>query len=473
MNILNSKKMNHYVFAIFHTFFWFAVGATFGLFLFISFVFIYFQTTYTNDVYPNIFIEDVNFGGKSKEEVAAYFQDKNQQIAQTKLVFTKNDNNLIVNAEQLNFGYNASLLADQAYSIGRSDDIVSNISMVFQAYIYGIFLPPSYHFSYSKLENLLSPLTDSMKVEPVDALFSFQNGKVSAFRLSSEGQEANLNQLQNAILTKIPYILSSHSPEITFEIPIKILKPQVTTDQANNLGIRELIGTGTSIFKGSIENRRYNISLAAERVNGILVAPNETFSFNKALGDVSTFTGFKQAYVIQNGHTVLGDGGGVCQVSTTFFRALLSAGLPITERNPHAYRVGYYEQDSPPGFDATIYVPNIDLKFRNDTGNHILIQSYIDPINMKLTYMLYGTKDERQVEISQPTITGQVPAPEPAYQDDPTLAKGTVKQIDFAASGAKVSFTRSVKINGKVIISETFVSNYRPWQAVYARGTKE
>jgi vancomycin resistance protein YoaR len=208
-------------------------------------------------------------------------------------------------------------------------------------------------------------------------------------------------------------------------------------------------------------------------LNGILIKPGEEFSFDKAVGDVSSLTGYKQAYVIQNGRTVLGDGGGVCQVSTTFFRAILDAGYPITERNPHAYRVHYYEEDSGPGIDAAIYTPTVDLKFKNDSGHYLLVQSYIDTEEMRLTFELYGTKDGREVTIGKPVILSQSPAPEPLYQDDPTLPKGQIKQVDFAAPGAKVYFTREVKKNGEVIISDKFTSNYRPWQAVYLRGTKE
>ena len=169
----------------------------------------------------------------------------------------------------------------------------------------------------------------------------------------------------------------------------------------------------------------------------------------------------------------MGDGGGVCQVSTTLFRAALAAGLPITERHQHAYRVGYYEEDSGPGIDAAVYSPSVDLKFKNDTGGHILIQSYVDRVNMRITFQLYGTKDGREVNISTPVILSQSPAPEPLYQDDPNLPKGEIKQVDFAAAGANVYFTRSVKKDGKITISDKFVSNYRPWQAVFLRGTKE
>jgi vancomycin resistance protein YoaR len=256
-------------------------------------------------------------------------------------------------------------------------------------------------------------------------------------------------------------------------MPVNVVKPEITNENVNSLGITDLIGEGTSLFYHSIENRIYNIQLAANRLNGLLIAPGEVFSFDKALGDVSSFTGYKQAYVIENGKTVLGDGGGVCQVSTTLFRAALHAGLPIVERNPHAYRVGYYEEDSGPGIDAAVYVPSVDLKFRNDTGHSILIQAFADTQNLRLTFDLYGTKDNRVVTIGDPVVSSQTPAPATLYQDDPTLPKGEVKQVDFAADGANVYFTRTVSKDGKVVIADKFISNYRPWQAVYLRGTKD
>jgi vancomycin resistance protein YoaR len=238
------------------------------------------------------------------------------------------------------------------------------------------------------------------------------------------------------------------------------------------MGIKELIGMGTSTYQGSIESRIFNVNLGASRVNGTLVAPGEVFSFAKTVGDVSSLTGYKQAYIISGGKTILGDGGGICQVSTTLFRAALNAGLPIVERHPHAYRVSYYEQDSSPGIDATVYVPTVDLKFKNDTGNHILIQSILDPNELRLTFMIYGTSDGRTSEVSTPVVSNVRPAPEAKYEDDPNLPAGQIKQVDFAAAGATAYFTRTVMRDGKVLHSDEFRSNYRPWQAVFLRGTK-
>jgi vancomycin resistance protein YoaR len=171
------------------------------------------------------------------------------------------------------------------------------------------------------------------------------------------------------------------------------------------------------------------------------------------------------------GRTVLGDGGGVCQVSTTLFRAVLAAGLPVLERRAHSYRVGYYEQNSPPGFDATVYSPTTDFKFKNDTPAYILIQAKADNQTSTLIIELWGTNDGRIAKTTKPVITDQVPPPEDLYQDDPALRAGQIKQVDWKAFGAKVKFDYHVERHGEILSHQTFSSNYRPWQAVFLRGT--
>lgn len=464
MKILNIIKV----------FFWFLVGAFLGLFLFVSFAFIIFQKINANVVYPGIVVDTIDLSGKTEKEVKDLFAGKNEKIANSQFTFVSDAGIATVSASQINFGYDQSLLAKQAMEIGRSKDILSNISLIFQAYINDVRLEPAYHYSENQLLTILSPIISKLQIDPVDALFKFQNGRVTTFKPSQNGQAVDIEELKSKLESNFLKVMWLQKPQtITILIPIKTLKPNITTEKVNNLGIKEFIAEASSLFQHSIPNRIYNITLASSRLNGILIAPNEIFSFNKALGDVSAFTGYQQAYVIQNGKTVLGDGGGVCQVSTTLFRALLNAGLPIIERYAHAYRVGYYEQDSPPGFDATVYSPDVDLKFKNDTGRYILVQTSINPNINQLTFSLYGTTDNRQVVISKPTITNQTPAPPDEFQDDPTLPKGTVRQIDFKADGAKVTFTRQVTKNNKVIISDNFISNFRPWKAVYLRGTKE
>jgi vancomycin resistance protein YoaR len=421
----------------------------------------------------NLFDLGINFGGKEEGEVESYFNEKNQVISKTNFVIEHDKEQLAtISARELELGYNSRLLARQAISIGRTDNILTNIYLISRAYINGVKLPTSYHYSEKVVREKLAPQIGRIEKEPVNALFKFENGRVTAFRPSEEGRSIDFEDLGENIKGKIDYTFIEKPEIIKVQLPIDTLEPDISTEDANSFGIKELLASGTSRFVGSIPGRVFNISLASSRVNGVLVAPNEEFSFAKALGDVSAYTGYQQAYVIKDGRTVLGDGGGVCQVSTTLFRAILNAGLPITERNPHSYRVGYYEQDSLPGFDATVYVPSVDLRFKNDTGNYILIQTYVDTNNMTLTFSLFGANDGREVTISKPVITNQTSAPPPLYQDDPTLPQGVVKQVDFAAAGATASFTREVKKDGKIIIQDKFVSHYRPWQAVYLKGTK-
>lgn len=470
--ILHLKKRHIYFLS--KSIFWFSTGGLLALFFLISFTFIFFQRLYAQKVYPGVIVYGVDFGGKTQPEVEHYFKSKNDEIKNTTFVISAGTETATISAEQLQMGYNSKLMAAQAYSIGRSPDVLSNIVLIFQANIYGVHLPPSYTYNNDALTALLIPLAQKVYKAPVDAVFNMQNNRVSAFKTSEDGQAADIQSVSEKMIDYISFLLSQGiSQQVHITIPIKPIKPKVTTDSVGHYGIRDLIGEGTSMFQHSAAERIYNVTLAASRVNGVLIAPNEQFSFDKALGDVSSFTGYKQAYVIQDGKTVLGDGGGVCQVSTTFFRALLNAGLPILERHAHAYRVGYYEEGGfQPGIDATVYVPTVDLKFKNDTGNWILVQTIIDPNTLHLTVDLYGISDGRIANVSTPVITDQTPAPDPLYQDDPTLPVGVVKQVDFAAPGAKSTFTRTVTKDGKVLNNDTFVSDYKPWQAVFLRGTK-
>lgn len=452
---------------------WFLTGVLLALFFVLTFSFLIFEKVNHDRIYPGIFVAGKNLAGLTHGDVQKYFQKRNEEVT-TYFEFTDGKEEIAtVSAKEIEFGYDDRLFATQAYSIGRTKKFLTDSYLILKAYTNGIYLSPSYKYSQSALSKILLPYLESIDQKPVNAQFKFENGKVTTFQPSLEGRTVDWESLDKRILSTGQSIVAAKPKTVKVEIPIKILRPAVTTESVNNFGIKELIASGSSHFAHSIPSRIFNITLASSRLNGSLVPPGEIFSFDKILGDVSAFTGYQQAYIIKDGKTILGDGGGVCQVSTTLFRGILSAGLPVVERNQHSYRVGYYEQDSPPGFDATIYVPSVDLKFKNDTQHYILIQSAIDYNEQKLEFSLYGTKDEREVFISKPVVSNQIPAPPPSFQDDPTLPKGQIKQVDFEASGAKVEFTRTVKKNGKVIIFDKFTSVYQPWQAVYLRGTKE
>lgn len=326
-------------------------------------------------------------------------------------------------------------------------------------------------FDEQKIGNWVASLAKTVNKEPQNALFNFAQGRVEAFQPGENGIELEEDKLNGMLVEGLNKIEEEKEQTVAVELPVRQTTPEIATGEVNDFGIKELVGVGKSTFRGSIANRVHNVDLAASRLHGMLIAPGETFSFNKTVGEISKATGFKEAYVIEKGRTVLGDGGGVCQVSSTLFRAILDAGLPVVERKAHAYRVSYYEQDSKPGMDATVFEPTVDLKFTNDTPGHILVQALLDKKNYALTIEFYGTSDGRIVNVTTPKVSNQTAPPPDLYQDDPTLPNGTVKQVDFKAWGAKVTFDYKVERNGETLIDKTFVSSYRPWQAVFLRGT--
>lgn len=332
------------------------------------------------------------------------------------------------------------------------------------------FLSFTNGFDQDKIASWSANLATVVNRLPENAAFQFVEGRVTEFRPAKDGQTLNQQKTIDLVAQSLKK-LEEGEKEVSINLPVNITPPSVKTAEVNNLGIKELVGRGISYFQGSIPNRIHNIQLASSRLNGLLIAPGETFSFNQKLGEVSQSTGYKEAYIIKEGRTILGDGGGVCQTSTTFFRAALEAGLPIIERKAHAYRVSYYEQHSSPGLDATVFDPTADLKIQNDTPGHLLLQTNVDLKNQRLTYDLYGTSDGRKVTISKPKIWDQTPPLPDLYQDDPTLPTGTIKQVDWKAPGAKAAFDYHVERNGEVLQNRTFYSNYRAWQAVFLKGT--
>lgn len=423
-----------------------------------------YQILFFDKISPGIYIAGINVGGLTRTGATEVLVQRTRMPQKLQLTFKGK----IFNLDAKGVGFDFSKSVDEAFRLTRSDNLILDYSKRFSLLSIQENIQPSINFSDSletSLEKTFSQIEELMQ----NPKFTFDGKKVTQFQPGKDGLAVDRTKLNQQIFDSF----SKHSADdVSIEIPVNKISPDVTTDKTNDLGIKELIGTGSSTYYHSIPGRVYNVVLAASRINGTLIAPGETFSFNNTLGDVSAFTGYQQAYIISGGKTILGDGGGVCQVSTTLFRAILNAGLPVVERAAHAYRVGYYEQNSPPGLDATVYGPSPDLKFTNDTPSYILIEAAANAKTYSLVFDLYGTSDGRVSTISKPVVSNYQPALPTVYQDDPTLAAGTLKQTDFSAAGATVTFNYLVKRNGETIYQKTFVSNYRPWAAVYLRGTK-
>lgn len=317
------------------------------------------------------------------------------------------------------------------------------------------------------LKAFLTDVARQIDRAPRDARFFFEEktGKLLPLVASQDGATLDVAASLQAI--KAQWATDNRAVSLV----AKSVRPAIALADADKFNIHELVVSGTTSFKGSSAERMQNIGVATSRFQGIVVAPGQEFSFNEYLGDVVDALGYEPAYIIVGDRTDVGIGGGVCQVSTTAFRAAFFGGYKITQRWAHGYVVHYYEP--PIGLDATVFAPSVDFRFVNDTPNYLLIQPVLDTREATLTFKFFGTANHRTVEMDGPNVTKVTPHGPDIYDKDPTLPVGVTKQIDFAVDGKTVVVKRTVKEGDKVLYKDTFNSNYRPWQARFLVGTKK
>jgi len=302
------------------------------------------------------------------------------------------------------------------------------------------------------VSSYVSGISSDIYQEPKDAKFKVEDGKVITFQFAQTGYNLDQGKSVKDIITAIKEGL----PEVS--LSIKVTQPELSSSDPAQAGITELIGEGKTSWRGSPSNRIHNLSLGTEKISGTIVKPGQEFSTVKTIGEIGPATGFLPELVIKNSTQVVPEyGGGLCQVSTTLFRAVIYSGLKVTDRTPHSFRVSYYEP--PVGMDATIYDPAPDLKFINDMSTPILIWGIAG--NNGLTFQIYGTKDGRNIEISDPVTYDYVSPPGAVYTESDSMAPGEIRQVERALAGCTASFHYKVTdASGKVLENETFVSKY-------------
>jgi vancomycin resistance protein YoaR len=255
----------------------------------------------------------------------------------------------------------------------------------------------------------------------------------------------------------------------TVPIQFRYDRPTYHNDvTAAELGITEMVSSSRSFYTGSTAARRTNIEVAAGFYNGLIIGPGETFSFNQHVGDITPEQGFVDSAIIFGGRTVKGIGGGVCQVSTTVFRAAFEGGFPIVERYSHGYRVGYYELGGVgPGLDAAIFTPTADFKFTNDTDYHLLMETEFMGDIDALEFRFYSTNPGRTVEVSQPIMRNVIPPTPTIYEVNNNLQPGQQFQVDWSQEGGDVVVTRVIRdTDGNILQRRDFGTFYQPWSAV-------
>jgi vancomycin resistance protein YoaR len=303
-----------------------------------------------------------------------------------------------------------------------------------------------------------------VNIEAEDARFLIrENGEVKEFEGSKVGTKIN----QELTLERINQVIHGRSLQnsatSTIQLAVDVVEPEVKTGEVNNLGIKQILGVGTSNFKGSPSNRVHNITAAVKKLNGILIKPGEEFSSIAHTQPYTLEAGYLPEKVIKGDKIIPEIGGGLCQVGTTLFRMAMNSGMDITERRNHSLVVNYYNDPSNnlPGTDATIYDPAPDFKFKNDTENYILIQTSVDPKKGDLKFTLWGTDDGRKASYSKPVVLRWIPTG-PTRTIVSTSLKPGAKECQHAYRGADTSFVYTRVMSDGTEEKKTFESHYRP-----------
>jgi vancomycin resistance protein YoaR len=294
----------------------------------------------------------------------------------------------------------------------------------------------------------------------VDAQFVVLSGDRVQVRPAQPGLQLDVAAAAKAILA------AALAPsDRVARLVVEKSRPERTTREARAMGITGRVA-GYTTYYGGEPNRIHNVQLVARLIDGALIAPNTTFSFNGTTGERSADKGFLEAPVIINGELQTGLGGGVCQVSTTVFNAAFEAGLPIESRTNHALYIDHYPQ----GRDATVNYPDIDLKFKNDTGKWLLVRTFVG--SSALTVKLYGTPQGRRVE-SETTPLELTGPPSVKRVPDPAVWRGEQVTEEGGQPSRRTSVTRRVYAgSGKLMSETTWTSWYRSEPQVIRYGTK-
>jgi vancomycin resistance protein YoaR len=302
----------------------------------------------------------------------------------------------------------------------------------------------------------------AVETDPVDAIVGWNGERVVSVEPSVDGSTLDADKLAEVVEGRF------FGDGGKIEAPLNHTKPTIDSNNLGALGITTLLGTGQSNYSGSTDGRAHNVEVGASLLNGTLVPPWGEFSFNGAIGLIDDEKGFVEAQVIDGEKIGKDIGGGICQVSTTVFRAAYLAGLPIDEWWPHRFRIGFYEYDGwEPGLDASILQPTddpstwADFKFENPSDSWMLVEAWSDGTNVVVN--LYGADLGYQVETTGPTWGDKFQMLPPQEVIDDELPEGTVTLSQQGTIGEELSQYRVVRDRtGELLWERSFYTKYYP-----------
>ena len=437
-----------------------------------------------------------------------------------------NDFQTVILPEQFGVSFDVDSAVEQAYSIGKSDSLIKNNYTILSLLLKNYNISPSINYDEDLLNSLIDSINAQLPDRVVNSGYSIDgtnliitSGKdgilISSSDLKDEilsflndissknetinipvnnvgAEPINLDAIYKDIFklpvdasyTTNPYVVYPSSNGLDFAIsmeeakaiisnqqdeytiPLKITYPNVTTNQIGNEAFPDLLSQFSTSFTSSGYNRSNNIILSSEKLNGLVLMPGEEFSYNQAVGQRTRAAGFREAGAYSNGKVVQEVGGGICQVSSTLYNAVLYANLEIVERTNHYFNPGYVKA----GLDATVSWGGPDFRFRNNRNYPIRIVT--DTSGKKLKVYIYGLKtDDDCTVVLDPRYISSVPY-KTTYQNDASLATGETRVISSGSNGCKTATYKYVYDKNGTLISSECISRdtYSPHNKVVAVG---
>jgi vancomycin resistance protein YoaR len=416
----------------------------------------------TNKIYQGVSVGGIDVGGLSaseaEQEIATVFKERTTETAITVMY---DNQKWSITAQDIELSIQASQLAQQAYAIGRDGNIIGQLKERYLAVNQGYTLPLTVHYNYDRLYNHLLSIAKKIDRQPVNAKLK-PNRTSSNIEITTEviGRKVDLDKTMAEITAR----LNTHLAFTTHVVVEAIMPSVVASDLVH---INGLIASYTTQFDPWDQNRTQNVLLAAKSVNDILVRTGEVFSFNDIVGLRLAKFGYKEAPVYIDGILVPDWGGGVCQVSSTLYNAVLLADLTIEERTAHFHPPGYV----PLGQDATVADNQLDFRFKNTSSQNIYITGEV--FGNQLVINIFGQQLDNPPQISVVATDKRVLEPNTIIKQDTNLELGKEVVEVEGQKGFLVSTNRIKKINGKIVAQEFLASDeFKSVDKIVRVGTK-
>ncbi|WAM30932.1 VanW family protein [Caldicellulosiruptor naganoensis] len=419
------------------------------------------QVLETDRIYKGVYIENTHVGGLTKTEAYELLESTYLDPLKNKKVEVEvNGESYLLNYSSLNIRMNIGEAVEQAYSIGRKGNISTRFREIKRVYDHPVVIRLKFEYDEGKLKEFVDGLFDKYYKSPVNATIK-KVGNEFVITPEKMGRKLDYDDLINKLKDMI-----KKQKEGKVRAKFVQITPRITKSTLSK--IKEVIGSFTTKFDASNVPRSKNIRIAAKKINGSLIMPGEVFSLSKAIGPVTVENGFKIAKVIVNNEFVDGVGGGLCQIATTMYNAVLMAQLKVVERAPHSALISYV----PPGRDATIASGSIDFKFKNTTNAPIYLESYTS--QNTVTVNLYGENTHKDEVVKfESEILEKVPYKK-VYKNDPNLPKGVQRLSNKPQNGLKVKTYMLIYKDGKLKEKKLLsIDYYKPVNAIILVGTKE